>query len=79
MVNVVLLPVLAWLRHRSRCHGISAASGKAGAIVGSLGFLYPGAEPKDKANTDHVRIPAGHQLPLKNRAVDATSPTAGFS
>ncbi|XP_044486640.1 low affinity inorganic phosphate transporter 1-like [Mangifera indica] len=27
-------------RLRSTCHGISAASGKAGAIVGSFGFLY---------------------------------------
>jgi len=27
-------------RFRSTCHGISAASGKAGAIVGSFGFLY---------------------------------------
>jgi PHS family inorganic phosphate transporter-like MFS transporter len=27
-------------RLRSTCHGISAASGKAGAIVGAFGFLY---------------------------------------
>lgn len=27
-------------RFRSTCHGISAASGKAGAIIGSFGFLY---------------------------------------
>ncbi|CBI37109.3 unnamed protein product, partial [Vitis vinifera] len=27
-------------RFRSTCHGISAASGKAGAIVGAFGFLY---------------------------------------
>ncbi|KAL7205290.1 hypothetical protein ACSBR2_018267 [Camellia fascicularis] len=27
-------------RLRSTCHGISATSGKAGAIVGAFGFLY---------------------------------------
>ena len=27
-------------RLRSTCHGISAASGKAGAIIGAFGFLY---------------------------------------
>jgi MFS transporter, PHS family, inorganic phosphate transporter len=27
-------------RLRSTCHGISAAAGKAGAIVGAFGFLY---------------------------------------
>jgi PHS family inorganic phosphate transporter-like MFS transporter len=27
-------------RFRSTCHGISAAAGKAGAIIGSFGFLY---------------------------------------
>ncbi|GJM84675.1 hypothetical protein PR202_ga00368 [Eleusine coracana subsp. coracana] len=29
-------------RLRSTCHGISAAAGKAGAIIGSFGFLYKG-------------------------------------
>nr|GMD75480.1 inorganic phosphate transporter 1-4-like [Ipomoea batatas] len=38
-------------RLRSTCHGISAAAGKAGAIVGAYGFLYA-AQPKDKAKTD---------------------------
>lgn len=32
-------------RLRSTCHGISAASGKAGAIVGAFGFLYA-SQPK---------------------------------
>lgn len=38
-------------RLRSTCHGISAASGKAGAIVGAFGFLYA-AQSKDKTKTD---------------------------
>jgi len=38
-------------RLRSTCHGISAASGKAGAIIGSFGFLYA-AESTHKAQTD---------------------------
>uniref|UniRef100_A0A2P2K5F0 Uncharacterized protein MANES_03G164700 n=1 Tax=Rhizophora mucronata TaxID=61149 RepID=A0A2P2K5F0_RHIMU len=37
-------------RLRSTCHGISAASGKAGAIVGAFGFLYA-AQPSDPAKT----------------------------
>ncbi|KAG1361394.1 inorganic phosphate transporter 1-4 [Cocos nucifera] len=39
-------------RLRSTCHGISAASGKLGAIVGSFGFLYL-AQNHDPAKTDH--------------------------
>ncbi|OVA02417.1 General substrate transporter [Macleaya cordata] len=38
-------------RLRSTCHGISAASGKAGAIVGAFGFLYA-AQSQDKNKTD---------------------------
>ncbi|KAK2986540.1 hypothetical protein RJ640_012303 [Escallonia rubra] len=38
-------------RLRSTCHGISAAAGKAGAIVGSFGFLYA-AQSKDRTKTD---------------------------
>ncbi|CAN6314040.1 unnamed protein product [Urochloa humidicola] len=38
-------------RLRSTCHGISAAAGKAGAIIGAFGFLYA-AQPKDKARVD---------------------------
>ncbi|XP_057959982.1 inorganic phosphate transporter 1-4-like [Malania oleifera] len=38
-------------RLRSTCHGISAAAGKAGAIVGAFGFLYA-AQDKDKTKTD---------------------------
>ena len=35
-------------RFRSTCHGISAASGKAGAIIGAFGFLFL-AQPSDAA------------------------------
>jgi len=38
-------------RLRSTCHGISAAAGKAGAIVGAFGFLYA-AQNKDASLTD---------------------------
>ena len=38
-------------RFRSTCHGISAAAGKAGAIVGAFGFLYA-AQSQDKTKTD---------------------------
>ncbi|OWM70447.1 inorganic phosphate transporter 1-4-like [Punica granatum] len=38
-------------RLRSTCHGISAAAGKAGAIVGAFGFLYA-AQSKDPSKTD---------------------------
>jgi len=38
-------------RLRSTCHGISAAAGKAGAIIGAFGFLY--------ASQDSVNPAAG--------------------
>lgn len=38
-------------RFRSTCHGISAASGKLGAIVGAFGFLYL-AQNKDPKKVD---------------------------
>ncbi|XP_074318964.1 putative inorganic phosphate transporter 1-3 [Silene latifolia] len=44
-------------RLRSTCHGISAAAGKAGAIVGAFGFLYL-SQDKDPAKRDHG-YPAG--------------------
>lgn len=44
-------------RLRSTCHGISAASGKLGAIVGAFGFLYL-AQNKDKAKAE-AGYPAG--------------------
>lgn len=34
-------------RLRSTCHGISAASGKAGAIIGAFGFLYAAQSPHE--------------------------------
>ncbi|XP_010918806.1 probable inorganic phosphate transporter 1-8 [Elaeis guineensis] len=44
-------------RLRSTCHGISAAAGKAGAIIGAFGFLYA-AQNQDKAKAEHG-YPAG--------------------
>ncbi|CAN6293387.1 unnamed protein product [Urochloa humidicola] len=44
-------------RLRSTCHGISAAAGKAGAIIGAFGFLYA-AQNQDKSKADHG-YPAG--------------------
>ncbi|KAJ4950366.1 hypothetical protein NE237_027198 [Protea cynaroides] len=44
-------------RVRSTCHGISAAAGKAGAIIGAFGFLYA-AQDQDKTKTDSG-YPAG--------------------
>ncbi|CAI9775978.1 unnamed protein product [Fraxinus pennsylvanica] len=44
-------------RLRSTCHGISAAAGKAGAIVGAFGFLYA-SQPKDLSKRD-AGYPAG--------------------
>lgn len=52
-------------RLRSTCHGISAASGKLGAIVGAFGFLYL-AQNKDKAKTD-AGYPAG--IGVKNSLI----------
>ncbi|URD95843.1 phosphate transporter [Musa troglodytarum] len=44
-------------RLRSTCHGISAAAGKAGAIVGAFGFLYA-AQSRDPTKRDKG-YPAG--------------------
>ncbi|XP_047310512.1 inorganic phosphate transporter 1-4-like [Impatiens glandulifera] len=52
-------------RLRSTCHGISAASGKAGAIIGAFGFLYL-AQNKDKAKADKG-YPAG--IGVKNALI----------
>ncbi|XP_006356062.1 probable inorganic phosphate transporter 1-3 [Solanum tuberosum] len=52
-------------RLRSTCHGISAAAGKAGAIVGAYGFLYA-AQSKDPMKTD-AGYPAG--IGIKNSLI----------
>ncbi|KAH6770062.1 phosphate transporter 1 [Perilla frutescens var. hirtella] len=52
-------------RLRSTCHGISAAAGKAGAIVGAFGFLYA-AQSKDPTKTD-AGYPAG--IGVKNSLI----------
>ncbi|KAF6156162.1 hypothetical protein GIB67_024132 [Kingdonia uniflora] len=44
-------------RLRATCHGISAATGKAGAMVGAFGFLYA-SQNKDPTKTDKG-YPAG--------------------
>ncbi|KAK6940680.1 Major facilitator, sugar transporter-like [Dillenia turbinata] len=44
-------------RFRSTCHGISAASGKLGAMVGAFGFLYL-SQNQDKSKAEHG-YPAG--------------------
>lgn len=51
-------------RLRSTCHGISAAAGKAGAILGAFGFQYAW-EDTDPKKTDHGYGPGiGHQKTL---------------
>ncbi|XP_048138321.1 inorganic phosphate transporter 1-4-like [Rhodamnia argentea] len=52
-------------RLRSTCHGISAASGKLGAMVGAFGFLYL-AQNQDKAKAD-AGYPAG--IGIKNSLI----------
>ncbi|KAG9441540.1 hypothetical protein H6P81_017394 [Aristolochia fimbriata] len=52
-------------RLRSTCHGISAAAGKAGAIIGAFGFLYA-AQDKDKSKAD-AGYPAG--IGVKNALI----------
>ncbi|KAL8486621.1 hypothetical protein ACS0TY_022881 [Phlomoides rotata] len=52
-------------RLRSTCHGISAAAGKAGAMVGAFGFLYA-AQPKEASKRD-VGYPAG--IGVKNSLI----------
>ncbi|CAK9187818.1 unnamed protein product [Ilex paraguariensis] len=52
-------------RLRSTCHGISAAAGKAGAIVGAFGFLYA-SQSTDPKKTD-AGYPAG--IGMKNSLI----------
>ncbi|KAF9609307.1 hypothetical protein IFM89_015552 [Coptis chinensis] len=52
-------------RLRSTCHGISAAAGKAGAIIGAFGFLYA-AQNQDKSKAD-AGYPAG--IGIKNSLI----------
>lgn len=52
-------------RLRSTCHGISAASGKLGAIIGAFGFLYL-AQNQDPTKTD-AGYPAG--IGMKNSLI----------
>ncbi|XP_061364539.1 low affinity inorganic phosphate transporter 1-like [Gastrolobium bilobum] len=52
-------------RLRSTCHGISAAAGKAGAIIGAFGFLYA-SQDKDRTKRD-AGYPAG--IGMKNTLI----------
>ncbi|KAF5736752.1 inorganic phosphate transporter 1-7-like isoform X1 [Tripterygium wilfordii] len=52
-------------RLRSTCHGISAAAGKAGAIIGAFGFLYA-AQSTDPKKTD-AGYPTG--IGIKNSLI----------
>lgn len=52
-------------RLRSTCHGISAAAGKLGAIIGAFGFLYL-AQNQDKSKAD-AGYPAG--IGVKNSLI----------
>jgi PHS family inorganic phosphate transporter-like MFS transporter len=52
-------------RLRSTCHGISAAAGKLGAIIGAFGFLYL-AQNQDKAKAE-AGYPAG--IGVKNSLI----------
>ncbi|KAL0459408.1 UNVERIFIED_CONTAM: Inorganic phosphate transporter 1-4 [Sesamum latifolium] len=52
-------------RFRSTCHGISAASGKLGAIIGAFGFLYL-AQSQDPKKAD-AGYPAG--IGVKNSLI----------
>ena len=52
-------------RLRSTCHGISAAAGKLGAIIGAFGFLYL-AQNQDKTKAD-AGYPAG--IGVKNSLI----------
>lgn len=51
-------------RLRSTCHGISAAAGKAGAIIGAFGFLYLAQPEKGSATKPDKGYP--HGIGIKN-------------
>jgi hypothetical protein len=46
-------------RFRATCHGISAASGKLGAIVGAFGFLYASQDRHPRENPRDNNYPPG--------------------
>ncbi|XP_028780719.1 probable inorganic phosphate transporter 1-5 isoform X2 [Neltuma alba] len=53
-------------RLRSTCYGLSAAAGKAGAIVGAFGFLYA-AQSKDPKKAKEAGYPPG--IGMKNTLI----------
>lgn len=56
-------------RLRSTCHGISAAAGKAGAILGAFGFQYAWEDPNRKNDDPGYGPGIGHQKTLIALAV----------
>ncbi|XXG40593.1 hypothetical protein AAC387_Pa01g1273 [Persea americana] len=54
-------------RLRSTCHGISAAAGKAGAIIGAFGFLYASQPRKGDADKPDHGYPYG--IGMKNALI----------
>ncbi|KAL3578038.1 hypothetical protein D5086_019542 [Populus alba] len=59
-------------RLRSTCHGISAAAGKAGAIIGAFGFLYA-AQSTDPKKTN-AGYPPGENADENGGEQQAASP-----
>lgn len=69
-VGLVAYAVLFFLyRFRSTAHGISAAWGKAGAIVGAFGFLYASQDKDPKVSAPY---PAGENQLLLIYVVSLT-------
>jgi hypothetical protein len=69
-VGLVAYAVLIFLyRFRSTAHGISAAWGKAGAIVGAFGFLYASQDKDPKVSAPY---PAGENQLLLIYVVSLT-------
>jgi PHS family inorganic phosphate transporter-like MFS transporter len=59
-------------RLRSTCHGISSASGKAGAIVGTFGFLYAQQDSHQAAVTRSYSKGIGYKYSLLLLAICAS-------
>lgn len=59
-------------RLRSTCHGISSAAGKAGAIVGSFGFLYASQDSHQAAVSKGYKKGIGYKYSLLLLAICST-------
>lgn len=60
-------------RLRSTCHGVASASGKAGAIVGTFGFLYASQDSHQAAVQKGYKKGIGYKYSLLLLAVCATA------